>query len=262
MSEPIVLDEVPIKASSLNPERKFNMSPILSGLVSGLPSLIGGGISALAQHFTNEKNYERQLAMYKENREYNSPKSQMQRFREAGLNPNLIYGMTNTAQPVAVGNSLAPNFDFIGNSATSALNDFRLTDSNNINRAIGYLNYGLSRVNLDWLSEEKKVAFNQMLEAINNLRLDGDIKGFEKAVKAINYDYDYSMYELGLPPDLDPKEKAIISSISSFLDWIGIVDSKEFIQMIFPIVEGRERISKYKGSHRGNKQSKQKNNPK
>lgn len=257
MSEPIVLDEVPIKSTSLNPEGKFNLAPLTAGLVSGLPGLIGGGISALSQYFTNEKNYQRQLEMYRENREYNTPKAQMERFKEAGLNPNLIYGMTNTAQPVAVGNAQAPNFDFLGNSATSALNDFRLTDNNNINRAIGYLNFGLARVNLDWLSEEKKVAYNQMIEAINNLRLDGDIKGFEKAMKEMNYDYDYSMYELGLPPDLDPKEKAIISSISSFLDWIGLVDTDEFIKLIYPVVEGRERLPKYNGrSHRNNNKKK------
>lgn len=33
--------------------------------------------------------------------EYNSPKAQMQRFAEAGLNPNLIYSRSNTASPVA-----------------------------------------------------------------------------------------------------------------------------------------------------------------
>lgn len=32
--------------------------------------------------------------------EYNSPAAQMQRFREAGLNPNLIYGQTNMAGSV------------------------------------------------------------------------------------------------------------------------------------------------------------------
>lgn len=36
---------------------------------------------------------------------YNTPSAQMQRFREAGLNPNLIYGQTNTAAPIAVPSS-------------------------------------------------------------------------------------------------------------------------------------------------------------
>jgi len=31
---------------------------------------------------------------------YNSPKAQMQRYKDAGLNPNLIYGQSNTAGPV------------------------------------------------------------------------------------------------------------------------------------------------------------------
>lgn len=52
----------------------------------------------------NEKmlNLQRQQALDDWNRqnEYNSPRAQMQRFQEAGLNPNLIYGQTNTAAPV------------------------------------------------------------------------------------------------------------------------------------------------------------------
>lgn len=52
----------------------------------------------------NEKMYERQradaLADWQRQTEYNSPRAQMQRFQEAGLNPNLIYGQTNEAAPV------------------------------------------------------------------------------------------------------------------------------------------------------------------
>lgn len=33
--------------------------------------------------------------------EYNTPANQMLRFKEAGLNPNLIYGQTNTASPIS-----------------------------------------------------------------------------------------------------------------------------------------------------------------
>lgn len=36
--------------------------------------------------------------------EYNSPMAQMNRFKEAGLNPNLIYGQSNTAPAIATAN--------------------------------------------------------------------------------------------------------------------------------------------------------------
>lgn len=76
------------------------------------------GFNAIMQGATNKKNrnfsremYMRQrgdaLADWEMNNAYNSPAAQMQRFKDAGLNPNLIYGQTNTAQPVRSSN--APN---------------------------------------------------------------------------------------------------------------------------------------------------------
>ena len=41
--------------------------------------------------------------------EYNSPEAQMRRFKAAGLNPNLIYGQTNTAAPVRSAEYKTPN---------------------------------------------------------------------------------------------------------------------------------------------------------
>lgn len=41
------------------------------------------------------------LELWNLNNEYNSPAAQMQRFQDAGLNPNLIYGQQNTAQAPA-----------------------------------------------------------------------------------------------------------------------------------------------------------------
>lgn len=52
----------------------------------------------------NDQVYNRQrqdaLADWTMQNEYNSPRAQMQRYQEAGLNPNLIYGQSNTAQPI------------------------------------------------------------------------------------------------------------------------------------------------------------------
>lgn len=41
------------------------------------------------------------LELWKLNNEYNSPAAQMQRYQDAGLNPNLIYGQQNTASAPA-----------------------------------------------------------------------------------------------------------------------------------------------------------------
>ncbi|WNK13923.1 MAG: DNA pilot protein [Microvirus sp.] len=78
---------------------------------AALAPLIGSGINAISNVLTNsaQKNtnleiYNRQradaLSDYNIQNQYNSPKEQMARFKEAGLNPHLIYGQTNTAAPI------------------------------------------------------------------------------------------------------------------------------------------------------------------
>lgn len=65
-------------------------------------SAVSGGlgiIGSLVSYGMNKKLAEQQnqynLDMWKMQADYNSPQAQMQRFREAGLNPNLIYGQGN-----------------------------------------------------------------------------------------------------------------------------------------------------------------------
>lgn len=87
------------------------MGPLTLPLISAGASLLGQGVNALATTGANRASEQFQLRMYdrqradaladwNRNNEYNSPLQQMMRFKEAGLNPNLIYGQTNTAQPV------------------------------------------------------------------------------------------------------------------------------------------------------------------
>jgi len=79
-------------------------------LTAFLP-LIGQGVNAAAQLLTNRSNKKTALEIYDKQRtdaladwnrqnQYNSPAAQMQRFKDAGLSPHLIYGQTNTAPPV------------------------------------------------------------------------------------------------------------------------------------------------------------------
>lgn len=89
--------------------------------------LIGAGISAaggiLSTHLGNkaaERAYQRDRrdaqADWKQQNEYNSPKAQMERFKEAGLNPQLIYGQGTpgnaSATPVQQQKSGAPTYKY------------------------------------------------------------------------------------------------------------------------------------------------------
>ncbi len=216
------------------------ITPIASALLSSINPLLGGAFSAISTAIANKKNYERQMDMYRENREYNSPAAQMQRFKDAGLNPNLIYGQSNTAQPVVVGNAVAPDFSFIGDAAQQGLDHYRTTETQNITNAIQLANYAISRVNLDYLPAEKRSLLIQLMRMTRKAFYDAETSSFntlsselEYKLKKLNYNYDYSQFEKGFAPDLDPKTRSIIGMLGQVLDYLDIIPFETFNRFIF-----------------------------
>lgn len=114
------------------------MDPVIgAGLIAGAGSLVGGIANAFGQSSANEtniqlarENREWQEMMWNKQNEYNSPAAQIERMREAGLNPALMYSQGNVGnagspgsiptpqvQPVTgLGNGLAGAADSIGDS--------------------------------------------------------------------------------------------------------------------------------------------------
>lgn len=113
----------------------------------GLGTLLGGAVGALGslgssllglknQSNTNkaqmklaEYQYQKNLEMWNLNNEFNSPLQQLNRLREAGLNPNLVYGGNSVGNysgnvPTYEAPKLSAYTDFsgVGNAATTALN--------------------------------------------------------------------------------------------------------------------------------------------
>lgn len=83
----------------------------LAPVIAGGASLLGQGLSAYAMGKTNKKQRKWNEKMYALQRkdaladwqmqaDYNSPAMQMERYKAAGLNPNLIYGQMTEAAPV------------------------------------------------------------------------------------------------------------------------------------------------------------------
>ena len=62
---------------------------------------------------TNRQNRKNALSDWNRQNAYNHPTQQMQRLKEAGLNPNLVYGggATTTAQPIKSPDAQVPNID-------------------------------------------------------------------------------------------------------------------------------------------------------
>jgi len=108
----------------------------LSGLAGFGQSLIQANVNKKNEAFTREM-YERQrkdsLADWSMMNEYNSPTAQMERFKQAGLNPNLIYGQQNTSVMARGASSgqpsrEAPNVAAIASNALSAYMDVRIKE--------------------------------------------------------------------------------------------------------------------------------------
>ncbi len=114
-------------------------APLLVPLLTAGASLAGQAINAGSTSATNQSQLSYSKEMYEKQRadaladfnrlnEYNSPKAQMARFKEAGLNPNLIYGQMSNAPAVRSSspssyNPTAPQFD-LGSTANMAIGQY------------------------------------------------------------------------------------------------------------------------------------------
>ncbi|WNK14801.1 MAG: DNA pilot protein [Microvirus sp.] len=83
-------------------------------------NVLGATINGLFQNHQNKVNYKRSIEMYERQKAddyskmsaenaYNSPQQQMQRFKEAGLNPHLIYGNGTSSSTSVHGDSPSHN---------------------------------------------------------------------------------------------------------------------------------------------------------
>lgn len=100
----------------------------LGGFVGGVANLIGTSIASKRQAEMSRYNtdatirankamadlqWQRDLEMLAKQNEYNSPANQMMRFKQAGLNPNLIYGQGNAGNTaVSMPRYQAPNVNY------------------------------------------------------------------------------------------------------------------------------------------------------
>ena len=83
----------------------------LGTIIGGVTSLFGSGLSYKGQREANKTNIElaqqareHDVDMWNRQNAYNTPEMQMQRLREAGLNPNLMYA----SGQASTGNADAP----------------------------------------------------------------------------------------------------------------------------------------------------------
>lgn len=146
----------------------------------GLGSLVGGGMQMLGayQNFKyQQKLMEQQnqynVDMWKMQAEYNSPQAQMQRYSQAGLNPNLIYGQGSS-----------------GNMSSAPVQG--VPDAPNYSEGLGQMGEGIGKLfnieNLRTLrANRKKAEEDARLARLNRF----DKEDEREAINSLGLLYDY-----------------------------------------------------------------------
>lgn len=92
-----------------------------SALANAAPALVGGTLGLFSQKSANDTN----IKLWKMQANYNSPVNQMARLKEAGLNPNLIYGSSsNTGNQTSSAQVQPLDYSFVGKAADSAIQTY------------------------------------------------------------------------------------------------------------------------------------------
>lgn len=100
-------------------------------LIAGGLALAGGVTQSVSQGKLNKKNRKWQEQMWERTNAYNHPTQQMNRLREAGLNPNLVYGSGspyNTATNQNLPDAVNPGDYGLGNAAQAYFAQRNQTD--------------------------------------------------------------------------------------------------------------------------------------
>lgn len=167
-------------------------------------ALIGAGVGAIggavdayqdkaALNYQNQQN----IKLWNMQNEYNSPKAQMQRYIDAGLNPNLIYSQQNTAGDIAGGtlgssDSLAGANQLANGSSNRMVQRQQLlnmeTSRNQVEASIAKTHNDIQVTNalLPYQQALMKAQAHQ-IELNNNNGMLGQYIGKENANKVMNF---------------------------------------------------------------------------
>lgn len=147
---------------------------IVSGIISALGSLAGNTVGGIFQNHANarlaKENREFALDMWNRENEYNLPINQVQRYRDAGLNPALMAGQ------ISAGNTSAPkSFDNVGKDYS-----YIRRSSEMFNQAVNMVGALMDLKTKD--AQRQNIEANTAQTLIGN-KTFGDLKSTELAIQ-------------------------------------------------------------------------------
>lgn len=163
-------------------------------ITAATASLIGAGIAAAgqvgSQGIANARNMKLarysadfQRQMIQEQNEYNSPVSQMARYKEAGLNPNLIYGQIEEGNQSETAKYSAPEVKPLVGGNTSSIIANAITD---------YMNMRLHKADLDL----KRQQLENMKEEQFRIRAERHSQDIKNRWESVLYGYDPGLVKM------------------------------------------------------------------
>lgn len=136
-----------------------------------------------SQLYANSQNRKNSLADWNRQNAYNAPAQQMQRYKEAGLNPNLIYSQQNNAQPVRSTDYVAPQApDFQGILAKSS----QIKVQNQQLKNLELQNQAIEAQIIKTKADALYVASNTQFKDLDVQRLQGQLPGLVEGVQLRN----------------------------------------------------------------------------
>lgn len=207
----------------------------IAAAIGAAASIAGAGLSAYGAGKANQKSVDlaremrrSDIEMWNKQNEYNSPAMQMQRLKEAGLNPNLIYGggATHTAQqpPSAkvpeVQNTLASMAHVNLAPAISMYMDMQVkkaqidniqsqTKLNDERKITEVLNQGFKAISTQ--QGEQKLGVAKQLEKYTLQAADANVKKIQRAI-------DTQAFNEWIKREMLPFEKSNINSLMNLRD--------------------------------------------
>lgn len=187
----------------------------ISGQIEGRQQRSHGRKMADQSYRENKKMAEYQhskdLEMWNRSNKYNTPTEQMQRLKDGGLNPNLVYGkgIENTASG-ALPKYQAPTADYSGvpSGARNVMGDM----GDGLNR---YLDLKIKAENLKGVVEDVKMKKSQRGALAYQKRITGQRAGEDPLDYLINGQHKFTIgyYQTqAAQADLELKEQAIINA--------------------------------------------------
>lgn len=163
------------------------------GLFSGIANAVGGFIGGAANAFTGgmigdyfnrkaeKRQWNRDITMWNMQNEYNSPSAQMERLRQAGLNPQLALGDVNSVAKAQLGGSASQSSNSSVGTVDLIKNPLALAQFN-LNKKQAEANIELTKEKAKTESDTQRqlLASSELLQAqkdIERWKLDTGIVG-------------------------------------------------------------------------------------